>query len=72
LGITIIAGGLEGYLLKVGRLQLWQRPLLVAAGLMLALPEWTTSVAGAALAALVIAIVILRKKTAAVKPTTVI
>jgi TRAP transporter 4TM/12TM fusion protein len=69
-GIVILTGGLEGYLVKVGRLQLWQRPLLVAAGFMIALPGWTTSIAGAALAALVIAIILLRRKTA-VQPITV-
>lgn len=66
-GIAILAGGLEGYLLKVGRLQLWQRPLLVAAGFMIALPGWTTSVGGAALAALVIAIILISRRAAAGK-----
>ena len=69
LGIAILAGGLEGYLVKVGRLQLWQRPLLVAAGFLIALPGLTTSIAGAALAALVIAIILLRRKPA-VQPIT--
>jgi len=66
-GIAILAGGLEGYLVKVGRLQLWERPLLVAAGFMIALPGWTTSIAGFALAALVIAVILIRRKTAALK-----
>jgi TRAP-type uncharacterized transport system fused permease subunit len=68
-GIVILTGGLEGYLLKVGRLRLWQRPLLLAAGFMIALPGWTTTIGGAALAALVIAIILIRKK-AAVQPIT--
>ena len=70
-GITILAGGLEGYLVKVGRLQLWERPFLVAAGFMIALPGWTTTIGGAALAVLVIAIILIRKKMVAVKLTTV-
>jgi TRAP transporter 4TM/12TM fusion protein len=70
-GIGILTGGLEGYLLKVGRLQLWQRLLLVAAGFMIALPEWISTIIGAALAALVIAIILLMKKKVVREPTTV-
>ena len=67
LGIWILASGLEGYLLRVGRLETWSRLLLVIGGFMIALPGWETSIGGAALAVLVIAIALIRKKTAALK-----
>ena len=66
-GIAILAGGLEGYLLKLGRLRLWERPLLVAAGFMIALPEWITTIAGAALTAMVITISLINRRVAAGK-----
>jgi len=66
-GIWILASGLEGYLLRVGRLETWSRLLLVAGGFLIALPGWETSIGGAALTVLVIAIALIRKKTAALK-----
>ena len=64
LGILLIAAGLEGYLVKVGTVKLWARPLLIAAGSLIAFPEWNTTFIGAALAAFVIAIILMRKKRA--------
>ncbi len=73
-GIWILASGLEGYLLKVGRLKLWSRVLLFASGFLIAFPGygqiltwWMTSIIGAALAVLVIAVILIRRKTAAGK-----
>lgn len=73
-GIWILASGLEGYLLKVGRLSLWSRVLLVVSGFLIAFPGygqtftwWMTSIIGAGLTALVIAIIRMRGKTAAEK-----
>jgi TRAP transporter 4TM/12TM fusion protein len=63
LGIVFIAGGLEGHLLKIGKLKMRERPLLVIAGLAIAYPEWISTIIGAALAAAVIAIIFMRKKT---------
>ena len=61
LGVTLVAAGLEGYLLKFGILKLWMRPLLVVAGLLIGFPEWNTTLIGISLAVLVIApILILR------------
>jgi len=54
LGIGILAGGLEGYLLWVGRLPRWARPLIVAGGFCIALPGWLTTGIGAALVALIV------------------
>lgn len=62
LGIGVLAGGLEGYLLRVGRLSLWARPFLVAAGFLIALPGWITTIIGIALAALVIAIILIGRR----------
>lgn len=61
LGVTLVAAGLEGYLLKFGILKLWMRPLLVVAGLLIGFPEWNTTLIGISLTVLVIApILILR------------
>ena len=69
LGIPLIAAGLEGYLLKIGKLKLWARPLLVIAGLLIAypggaqtIPWWALTFIGAVLAAAVIAIIFIRRK----------
>ena len=62
LGIFLIAEGMEGYLLKLGKLRLYERPLLVIAGLLFAYPELTTTIIGTALALLAIGIIALRKK----------
>ena len=61
-GISLLAGGLTGYLVKVGTLELWARPLLVVAGFLIAFPEWNTTFIGAALALFVIAIIFIKKK----------
>jgi len=63
LGIAIIAGGMEGHLVKVGRIDLWARPFLVIGGLLVAYPGWIYTGIGAALTLLVIAIIWLRRKT---------
>ncbi len=48
-GIWILASGLEGYLLRVGRLSFWSRPLLVVGGFLIAFPNWWTSIIGVAM-----------------------
>lgn len=70
LGIGILAGGLEGYLLKVGRLSLWSRPLLVAGGFLIALPGWVTTIYGVVLTAVIIAIILIGRKAVAGKVIT--
>jgi len=47
---------------KLGRLRLWECPLFVAAGFMIALPGWIITITIAALAALVIAIIFKGRK----------
>ena len=56
-GIVVLAGGLEGWLLGVGRVKPWLRAPLAAAGFAFCFPGLTTTLVGgaacAALAALV-------------------
>ena len=48
IGIAILAGGLEGYLIGFGRIANWARPLLILAGLLFAYPDpWKTAAIGA-------------------------
>ena len=61
MGIVLIAAGLEGYLLKFGKLGLWERPLLIISGLLIGFPQWTTTIVGAILALFVLAIMLLIK-----------
>jgi len=63
LGIWILASGLEGYLLKVGKLNLWARPLLFVGGFLIALPNWMITIAGLALTVLVVAAILMTKKS---------
>jgi len=54
IGIALIAAGTEGYLLKVGNLRMWLRPLIAVGGFLIALPGWETTIIGAIMAAVVI------------------
>jgi TRAP transporter 4TM/12TM fusion protein len=73
LGIWILASGLEGYLMKVGRLTLWPRVFLVIGGFLIAFPGWQsfnwwmTSLIGSAVTAAVVAVILIRRKAAATK-----
>jgi TRAP-type uncharacterized transport system fused permease subunit len=74
LGITVLAGGVEGYLVKVGRLDWWGRVLLIPSGFLIAFPGygqiltwWMTSIIGAGITALVIAIIQIRKRMTSVE-----
>jgi len=59
IGIWILASGLEGYMMRVGTLPLWSRPLLFITGLLFAFPEWITTVVGVALTiAIVVSVII--------------
>jgi len=51
ISIPMIVGGIEGYLLKVGPVALWARPLVVIAGLMVGFPTtaWPVKLSGLAL-----------------------
>lgn len=56
LGIVLIAGGLVGYLWRLGKISIWARPLLIIAGFLLGFPEWRTDVVGIIIAVLVLLI----------------
>lgn len=57
LGITLIAAGMEGYLIKVGKVGLAMRFLLVIAGMLIAFPELISSLIGAVFACLAIVVI---------------
>ncbi|MFC1969131.1 TRAP transporter permease [Chloroflexota bacterium] len=56
IGIIFITGGLEGFLLKIGILPNWSRPLLVVSGFLIAVPGWVTTGIGVAGAVLLVMI----------------
>ena len=60
-GIVLIAAGLEGYLIKFGRIKNWQRPILIAAGTLIAFPEWNTTFIGVIITIIIFAIMFLLK-----------
>jgi len=64
IGIWLLASGLEGYLLRVGKLEKWARPVLFSGGLLLAYPHWISIVAGFVLSATAIVLSLLRRKPA--------
>ena len=67
LGCICLAGGLHGYLLAIARL--WERALLVIAGVLLIAPEVYSSVVGLVLLAIVVAVQLPRRR-AATSPAT--
>jgi TRAP-type uncharacterized transport system fused permease subunit len=62
LGVTLLAAGLFGYLLRPA--SWWQRGVLIVAALMLIKPGWITDLIGLALALLVIGAQLLERKRA--------
>ncbi|MEW6142390.1 MAG: TRAP transporter fused permease subunit [Chloroflexota bacterium] len=61
-GITLVAIGVEGYIYGIGRANVWQRGLLLIAGLLIAFPEWLTGLVGAVVGAIVIAAAYLMRR----------
>ena len=66
LGILVLGGALEGYLVWVGRLRLWTRPLLAVGGFLIAFPNWTLTFVGFGITAAVIAVILLRGRRGAI------
>jgi TRAP transporter 4TM/12TM fusion protein len=62
IGVILIAGGAEGYLITVGLIGWWARPLLMISGLLIGFPESKTTYIGAVLGAVTIAILFLIKR----------
>jgi len=65
IGITFIAGGLEGYLIKLGEIRLWSRLFFIMAGFLIAFPEWNTTFAGIVLVIIILALRYLTEKQSA-------
>ena len=65
IGVVLFAGGLHGYFLTAANY--WQRALLIVGGLLLIKPGIYTDLAGAAIAAFVIAAQVLARRAAAVE-----
>ena len=61
-GIFILASGLEGYLIKFGRLTTIQRVVMVAGGFFIAFPQLLTTLAGLALSAVAMILVVLKRR----------
>jgi len=67
-GIGFLAAGLEGYLLKLGKLNWWSRSLFIAGGFLIAFPNWIMTIIGTVLTVVVIIIILIRRKVVAEKP----
>jgi TRAP-type uncharacterized transport system fused permease subunit len=66
-GIALVAGGLEGYLLWVGALKPWSRAVVIAAGGLIAFPHIITLTAGLAVGVpVIIALMLTKRRTAKV------
>jgi TRAP transporter 4TM/12TM fusion protein len=63
IGVVLFSGGLHGYLLTATNI--WQRPMLIVAGLLLIKPGMQSDLIGAALAVIVIATQLLGRRNAA-------
>jgi len=49
-GVTLIAGSLEGYLWGIGSMPIWTRVILVGAGFLIGIPNWETAAIGGVIA----------------------
>jgi TRAP transporter 4TM/12TM fusion protein len=63
-GVALICGALEGYLVGVGRLGWIMRLGAFVSGFLLASPEGTTDVFGAVIAAIMVSVSLIRRKSA--------
>jgi len=62
IGIILLAGGMEGFLAGVGRLSIPYRLMYFISGLLLAIPNWQTDVAGVGVAAATTGLYMLMKR----------
>jgi TRAP transporter 4TM/12TM fusion protein len=70
IGIWILASGLEGYMIGLGRLAPWARVATGIGGFLVAFPELITSVVGFGLAAVVAVVYLVRRRALAKVPAT--
>lgn len=64
LGVILISGGLQGYLLGVGRIRFPVMIALVGAGILLGLPGWQTDVGGLVIGVIAIYVAVFMKRRA--------
>jgi TRAP-type uncharacterized transport system fused permease subunit len=67
LGIVFISAGMEGYLWMHGKVKFWARPVFVVGGFLIVLPENYTTIMGAALILVTIAVLKITRKEMAAK-----
>ena len=68
-GILLIAGGLEGYLFGIGKLNAMERFLAGGGGFLIAVPMWATTLIGIGLTCLLLLSCFFRRK--AIRPSAV-
>lgn len=64
LGVILISGGLQGYLLGIGRIRFPVMIALVGAGILLGLPGWQTDVGGLVIGVIAIYVAVFMKRRA--------
>jgi TRAP-type uncharacterized transport system fused permease subunit len=62
IGVTLIAGSLEGYIWGIGKIPGWTRLVLIGAGFLIGAPFWLTTVIGSSIAIPVVVFLWLRRK----------
>jgi TRAP transporter 4TM/12TM fusion protein len=62
-GLWLLASGLEGYLLRIGKLRWWERIAFFIGGFMFAFPDWTSTIIGAVICLATVAACLFRKRT---------
>ena len=62
-GLWLLTSGLEGYLMGIGKLRVWERFLLFGGGFLFAFPEWRMTIAGAVICLVTLTLAILRRRT---------
>lgn len=61
-GVTLIGSSIEGYVLGIGKIPSWGRPILFIAGMLLAIPESRTDFIGFVLAVIILGWIFLLKR----------
>ncbi|MFC1972297.1 TRAP transporter permease [Chloroflexota bacterium] len=62
IGVFFVAAGMEGYMLKLGKISFWTRPPYVIAGVLIGYPDWPTTYIGAAIAIFLTVILLMARK----------
>jgi TRAP transporter 4TM/12TM fusion protein len=61
-GVALIGSSIEGYVLGLGKIPSWSRPIIFISGLLMTIPEGRTDVIGFVLGAIAIGTVVLMKR----------